>query len=474
MMKQSLQLQRFKKKSIFVAASLALFSSANALTFSTPEVLSKKGEPLNAKIQILTASEEEIDGLSALMGSPALYRMYNTEVPKASGDPIKINVQLVTEKEKRHIRITTPEAIESDRVDLILQLKWATGKLIKGFGLAVAPKGTKSTTELAQSQPSSSSNSLTSKPSIATAAKDSTTSSLTNSFTGTNGSDKGTLVTFDSKEIKPQPTQPQPFSSQPTTEIETSKVASTSIEKQNTKNVESTEQKPPSELVVQPAITQKLELRESIQPAQPFPANDLMTDHATVNTVYGETATSIARRNLHGGVTLNQMLVAMLRGNPNGFTTGDINRLKSDVTLIIPSIEESQKISSLDATRQMESLYKSQALQPTLSSQDQALTARQVDTAAVDLMNKIAKAAVSQASTQSTETAVSTATPETPAPSIAASEPAHPLAMVKEPTRQPSNWGRIALGTTGVVVAAISMWALTRRRKKVIPAKNFR
>ncbi len=469
-MKQKFQLQRFKKKTIFVAASLALFSSANALTFDSPEVLSKKGEPLNAKIQILTATDEEIDDLSALMGSPALYRMYNTEIPKAGGEPVKINVQLVTEKEKRLIQITTPESIETDRVDLILQLKWATGKLIKGFGLAVAPKGTKSVTEVALSQPASPSNTLTSKPSFVTVDTDSTASTLTNSFTGTSGSDKDTLVTFDNKETKQQPTQPLLYNSQPTREIETVKVALASSEKEKRTIVESTEQATATRVAVQPDTTQKLELKESIPPAQS--TNELKSDHNTVTTVYGDTATNIAKRNLRGDVTLNQMLVAMLRGNPNAFTNGDINRLKSDITLTIPSIEESQKFSSLDATHQIESLYKSPSLQTTPSPQDQALAERQLEIMAADLMNKIAESAVSQASAQLTET-VNTSAPESPPPSVSASEPAHPSGMVKEPPHQTSDWGRIALGTAGAVIAVISMWALARRKKKKLPPRIF-
>jgi pilus assembly protein FimV len=59
-----------------------------------------------------------------------------------------------------------------------------------------------------------------------------------------------------------------------------------------------------------------------------------------VTTKRGDTAAALARDNKPEGVSLDQMLVAMLRSNPDAFVDGNVNRLKTGVVLEMPSQEE--------------------------------------------------------------------------------------------------------------------------------------
>ncbi|MDO8767918.1 MAG: FimV/HubP family polar landmark protein [Burkholderiaceae bacterium] len=63
----------------------------------------------------------------------------------------------------------------------------------------------------------------------------------------------------------------------------------------------------------------------------------------------GDTAGKIAASNKPANVSLDQMLVAMLRGNPEAFIGNNINRLKAGAVLSLPTSEQAQAISDSDA-----------------------------------------------------------------------------------------------------------------------------
>ena len=65
----------------------------------------------------------------------------------------------------------------------------------------------------------------------------------------------------------------------------------------------------------------------------------------------GDTASKIAAQNKPASVSLDQMLVALLKSNPDAFTGGNINRLKSGAVLDIPGADQAVSVSAGDASR---------------------------------------------------------------------------------------------------------------------------
>ncbi len=63
----------------------------------------------------------------------------------------------------------------------------------------------------------------------------------------------------------------------------------------------------------------------------------------------GETAGDIASQNLPMNISLDQMLVAMLRGNPKAFEADNVNRLKAGAILDLPNAEDAGKIEAKEA-----------------------------------------------------------------------------------------------------------------------------
>lgn len=68
-----------------------------------------------------------------------------------------------------------------------------------------------------------------------------------------------------------------------------------------------------------------------------------------VAVVAGDTAGKIAVQNKPAGISLDQMLLALLRSNPDAFIAGNVNRLKSGVVLDIPDAEEASTLSASEA-----------------------------------------------------------------------------------------------------------------------------
>lgn len=63
----------------------------------------------------------------------------------------------------------------------------------------------------------------------------------------------------------------------------------------------------------------------------------------------GDSLSRIAQRTQHAGVSLDQMLVSLFRGNPQAFMGDNMNRLKSGAVLTVPSAEQAARVSADEA-----------------------------------------------------------------------------------------------------------------------------
>ncbi len=82
--------------------------------------------------------------------------------------------------------------------------------------------------------------------------------------------------------------------------------------------------------------------------AAPRPAP---ADGRKVTVQAGDTAGKIAATNKPASVSLDQMLVALLRANPDAFIAGNINRIKAGAVLDLPSAEQAALVEAGEASR---------------------------------------------------------------------------------------------------------------------------
>ncbi|WP_201964935.1 FimV/HubP family polar landmark protein [Ramlibacter ginsenosidimutans] len=83
--------------------------------------------------------------------------------------------------------------------------------------------------------------------------------------------------------------------------------------------------------------------------AKPSAAATPSGEGKSVTVKSGDTAGRIAAANKPASVSLDQMLVAMLRANPDAFVAGNVNRLKSGAVLDVPSAEQASAVSPDEA-----------------------------------------------------------------------------------------------------------------------------
>lgn len=79
---------------------------------------------------------------------------------------------------------------------------------------------------------------------------------------------------------------------------------------------------------------------------RPAPAQEAAR---SVSVQRGDTAGAIALANRPAGVSLDQMLVAMLRGNPDAFIDNNVNRMKAGVVLDMPDEAAASQVSATEA-----------------------------------------------------------------------------------------------------------------------------
>jgi pilus assembly protein FimV len=70
---------------------------------------------------------------------------------------------------------------------------------------------------------------------------------------------------------------------------------------------------------------------------------------ATITVQAGDTASRLVLPTMPANVTLDQMLLAMVRGNPEAFIEGNVNLLREGAQVQLPSAQEAEQISAEEA-----------------------------------------------------------------------------------------------------------------------------
>jgi pilus assembly protein FimV len=99
-----------------------------------------------------------------------------------------------------------------------------------------------------------------------------------------------------------------------------------------------------------PAARQAPAVAKAPAPQQASPAEKAPVPRQ-ITVKAGDTAGRIAAQTKSTSVSLDQMLVALLRSNPDAFIGGNINRIKAGAVLEVPSAEAARSISPGEATQ---------------------------------------------------------------------------------------------------------------------------
>ncbi|HLW04406.1 MAG TPA: FimV/HubP family polar landmark protein [Azoarcus sp.] len=105
---------------------------------------------------------------------------------------------------------------------------------------------------------------------------------------------------------------------------------------------------------MQPLAATPMTPAQTVQTPAAQPAVNARTAEGRVYTVQrGDTLYAIGQRHQPSGVEIEQMMIALLRANPEAFISGNINRLRSGAQLNIPLADEAAAVAVADARSQV-------------------------------------------------------------------------------------------------------------------------
>ncbi len=230
-------LHLFQRTALWAALSLSMFGSAQALTLTRPVVQSKQGEALRAEIDIRDISASEQVDLQASLASQEFYQAAKIDWPTSNGAPLEIQVELLRRDNGRpFLKVTSKQPVQGQSIDLLIDLRWATGRLLRDFSVSLDDNKT--------------AKNIAPPVSLASAAKS--------------------------------------------------------------------------------------------------------PDGSQISVQRGDTASELVVGKTAPGVSLEQMLVALLRNNPDAFVESNVNRMKAGALLTLPTEQEARAVSREDARREIQ------------------------------------------------------------------------------------------------------------------------
>ena len=116
-------------------AVLTLSSQVSAVGLGGINVSSSLGQPLKANIDLVAVSEAEKTGLTARLATPEAYKSAGLEYP--AGITFKFEI----DENTRAITVLSNQSINSPFVSLLIELSWASGKLLRDYTFLIDPPG---------------------------------------------------------------------------------------------------------------------------------------------------------------------------------------------------------------------------------------------------------------------------------------------------------------------------------------------
>ena len=127
------------RRAAFVTAISMLPSLATAAGLGKINVMSALGQPLVAEIDLVSVSAEEFPSLAARLASQEAYREANVEFPNATG-----GFRFAIDKRANgqpYLKVNTNQPVNEPFLDLLIELNWASGRLLREYPVLLDPPG---------------------------------------------------------------------------------------------------------------------------------------------------------------------------------------------------------------------------------------------------------------------------------------------------------------------------------------------
>ena len=290
------QAEKFAWRATALAAALGIMlnmmhTNVNALSLGAMTSLSSLGESLAAGIAISEADAKELESLKLSLATPAEYSAMGMDYNSALA-----TAQITLMRRANgtaYLLLRSDRTVNDPFVNVIVQANWAGGRIVRNYTILIDPP--------------------------------------------TSAASSASVITTPIAVTTPAPVQvvtPTPAPA-PSPAPAAAPVAA----------VEAT----PQAVTATPIPTPAPVAAQAPTPAPATKAAATKQIGEQLLVKQGDTAGSIAAQNLPVNISLDQMLVAMLRGNPKAFEGNNVNRLKAGAILEIPTAQDASKIEAAEA-----------------------------------------------------------------------------------------------------------------------------
>jgi pilus assembly protein FimV len=121
-----------------LAGVLTLSVPALALGLGKLTVNSGLGQPLSAQIELTAVQKDELDSLRARIADPSVYRDNGAQYVGALA---RARVTVEQGANASYLRVTTSAPVNEPFLNLIIELSWATGRVVRDYTFLLDPPG---------------------------------------------------------------------------------------------------------------------------------------------------------------------------------------------------------------------------------------------------------------------------------------------------------------------------------------------
>lgn len=123
--------------SLFVIILMLPWAALHAAGLGKLTLNSALGQPLSAEIDIVTASNDEISSLKASIASREAFTQAGVNY-EPSFSTYKISIESRTNGTP-YIKLTSPQAVNDPFLNILLELNWASGRLLREYAVLLDP-----------------------------------------------------------------------------------------------------------------------------------------------------------------------------------------------------------------------------------------------------------------------------------------------------------------------------------------------
>ena len=272
-----------------MVAALGAPLTASALSLGRLSVQSSLGESLKAEIDVTSLTPDEASNLRVRVAPPDAYRIagvdYNPVLPATN-----VTVQRRADG-SAFLRILSDRPVQEPFVDVILELSWSSGRLLREYTLLFDP------------------------PAIA----------------------KAPVAPATPAAVSPEPAPLPPVVAAPAVPAAIP--------------AEPAPAPSPVAAPAQPVAAAGEVPQPALRAAKAAAPAERASGSSEYRVKPGDTLGGIAGRHLGGGASLEQMLLGLFRGNAQAFQGENMNRLKAGAVLTVPSGEQAAALDAQEARK---------------------------------------------------------------------------------------------------------------------------